>query len=60
MNRSSLSDFDRDRVAVTLRRVGVITQDLRREYPEAFEAPRGESAGVTTDSEPVRAPHTAA
>jgi len=32
-----LSDFDCDRVVVTLRRVHAIAQDLRQEYPDAFE-----------------------
>ncbi|MCG8468616.1 MAG: hypothetical protein MJB57_10480 [Gemmatimonadetes bacterium] len=38
MTPEPLSDFDRDRVAVTLRRVDAVARELRREYPEAFES----------------------
>ena len=37
MTPKPLSDFDCDRVVVTLRRVGAIARDLRQEYPDAFE-----------------------
>jgi len=37
MTAKPLSDVDCDRVVVTLRRVGAIARDLRREYPDAFE-----------------------
>lgn len=41
MTTPTLSEFDRDRVALALRRVGQVAQDLRREYPEAFETEAG-------------------
>lgn len=40
MRHAPLSDFDRDRVEVTLRRVGAVAEDLRREYPEVEDAGR--------------------
>ena len=38
MSAGHLSDFDRDRVEVTLRRVGAAAADLRREYPEVYDS----------------------
>jgi len=64
MSRSSLSEFDRDRVAVTLRRVSAITRELRQEYPEAFEGRSGESTIAETSSatgpRPARTAHSPA
>lgn len=47
-NSRALSEFDRDRVVVTLRRVGRVTQDLRREYPDAFETAQTEPRSAPT------------
>jgi len=60
MSGSPLSDFDRDRVVVTLRRVGAITRELRQEYPDAFAGARAETAGASAEPEPARAAHPAA
>lgn len=49
MTVKPLSDLDCDQVVVTLRRVGAIARDLRREYPDAFEA-SGTSQGTPAES----------
>ncbi len=54
MTPKSLSDFDRDRVAVTLRRVGAIARDLRQEYPDWFET-AGTSRSGTGEAADTRA-----